>query len=69
MNEKIVKYAIHFTDGPKMDCMTLEGAMRLIAYHYRVRRSDLITDTTEKAISVWLYARETPIAEVLVRAS
>jgi hypothetical protein len=68
MGEKNMKYAIHFTDGPKMDSMTLEGAMRLIAYHYRVRRTDLITDTTEEAISVWLYARETPIAEVLVRA-
>ena len=61
-----VRYAIHFADGSKMDCLTLDGAMRLIAYRYRVRRSELITDTTEEKISVWLYPRESPIAEVFV---
>jgi hypothetical protein len=49
-----------------MDCLTLDGAMRVIAYHYRVRRDELITDTTEEKISVWLYPSEIPIAEVFV---
>lgn len=61
-----VRYAIHFTDGSEMDCLTLDGAMRLIAYRYRVGRSELITDTTEEKISVWLYPGEIPIAEVFV---
>jgi hypothetical protein len=61
-----MRYAIHFTDGSKMDCLTLEGAMRLIAGRHRVRRGDLITDTTEEKISVWLYAQESSIAEVFV---
>jgi hypothetical protein len=60
-----VRYAIHFTDGSKMDCLTLEGAMRLIASRHRVKRGDLITDTTEDKILVWLYP-ETSIAEVFV---
>jgi hypothetical protein len=57
---------IHFTDGSKLDSLTLDGAMRLIAYRYRVKSSELITDTTEEKISVWLYPDEIPIAEVFV---
>ena len=59
-----VRYAINFTDGSKMDCLTLDGAFRLIAYRYRVRRGELITDTTEEKISVWLHRGEIPVAEV-----
>jgi hypothetical protein len=59
-----MRCAIHFTDGSKLDSLTLDGAMRLIAYRHRVKRSELITDTTEEKISVWLYSVETPIAEV-----
>jgi hypothetical protein len=61
-----VRYAIHFTDGFKMDCLTLEGAMRVIASRLRVGRGDLITDTTEEKIVVWLYSGEISIAEVFV---
>ncbi|HTD16727.1 MAG TPA: hypothetical protein VK673_16200 [Chthoniobacterales bacterium] len=61
-----MRYAIHFTDGLKTDCLTLEGAMRVIASRHRVRRGDLITDTTEEKILVWLYPGEISIAEVLV---
>ncbi len=49
-----------------MDCLTLEGAMRLIACRHRVRRDDLITETTEEKILVWLYPDEISIAEVFV---
>jgi hypothetical protein len=63
-----VRYVIHFTDGSKMDCLTLDGAMRVIAHYYRVRRGELITDTTGEKISVWLYPGEIPIADVFVRA-
>ena len=63
-----VRYAIHFADGSKMDALTLEGARRAIAYRYRVRRGELITETTEEKISVWLHPRELLIAEVFVRA-
>ena len=49
-----------------MDCSTLEGAMRVIAYRHRVRRGDLITETTEEKIVVWLYPGEISIAEVFV---
>jgi hypothetical protein len=61
-----VRYTIHFTDGSKMECLTLEGAMRAIASRHRVRRGDLITDTTEEKIVVWLYSGEISIAEVFV---
>jgi hypothetical protein len=64
-----VRYAIHFTDGLKMDCWTLEGAMRVIASRHRRGRSDLITDTTEEKIVVWLYSAETSIAEVFVSSA
>jgi hypothetical protein len=47
-----------------MDSLTLEGAMRAIASRYRVRRGDLITDTTKEKIVVWLYSDEISIAEV-----
>jgi hypothetical protein len=59
-----MKYAIHFADGSKMGSLTLDGAIRLIAVRYRARRSDLVTDTTEEKVSVWLHPREIPIAEV-----
>jgi hypothetical protein len=61
-----VKYAIHFADGSEMGCLTLDGAIRLIAHRYRARRSELVTDTTETKVSVWLHPREIPIAEVFV---
>ena len=64
-----VRYAIHFTDGLKMDCLTLEGAMRVIASRHRLGRSDLITDTTEEKIVVWLYSGEVSIAEVFVSSA
>jgi hypothetical protein len=64
--ETTVIYAIHFTDGVKMGSLTLDGAMRLIAIRHRVMCRDLITDTTEKKISVWLYPSESSIAEVIV---
>ena len=49
-----------------MDSLTLDGAMRLIACRHRVTRENLITDTTEEKISVWLYPGEISIAEVFV---
>ena len=49
-----------------MACLTLEGAMRVIACRHRVGRGDLITDTTEEKVVVWLYPGEISIAEVLV---
>jgi hypothetical protein len=61
-----VKYAIHFADGSEMRCLTLDGAIRVIAHRYRARRNELITDTTDTKVSVWLHPREIPIAEVLV---
>lgn len=61
-----MKYAIHFADGSEMGCLTLDGAIRVIAHRYRARRNELITDTTETKVSVWLHPREIPIAEVLV---
>ena len=64
-----MKYSIHYTDGVKMDSLSLDGAMQLIAWHYRVKRRDLITDTTEEKISVWLYAGERPIAEIIVSST
>ena len=64
-----VRYAIHFTDGFKMDCLTLEGAMRVIASRHRVGRSDLITDATEEKVVVWLYSGEISIAEVYISSA
>ena len=61
-----MRYAIHFSDGSKADCLTLDGAMRVIASRHRVSRGQLITDTTEEKILVWLYPGEIPIAEVFV---
>jgi hypothetical protein len=49
-----------------MDSWTLDGAFRLIAYRCRVRRGELITDTTQEKISVWLHPGEILIAEVFV---
>jgi hypothetical protein len=59
-------YAIHFTDGAEMDSLTLDGAMRAIAIHHRVKCRDLITDTTEEKILVWLHPGESSVAEVIV---
>ena len=64
-----MRYAIHYTDGAQLDSLTLDGAMRLIACRHRVMRRDLITDTTEEKISVWLYAGERPIAEIIVSSA
>jgi hypothetical protein len=52
-----------------MDSLTAEGAMRLIAYRFRASRNELITDTTEEKVSVWLYPGDIPIAEVLVSSA
>ena len=52
-----------------MDSLTLDGAMRIIAWHYRVEPRDLITDTTEQKILVWLYLGERSIAEVIVSSA
>ena len=60
-----MKYSIHYTDGVKMDSLSLDGAMRLIACRHRVTPADLVTDTTEKRILVWLYHGESTIAEVI----
>ena len=49
-----------------MGSLTLDGAMRLIAIRHRVMCRDLITDTTEEKISVWLYLGDSSIAEVIV---
>jgi len=49
-----------------MDCLTLEGAMRVIACRHRVRRGYLITESTEEKILVWVYPGEISIAEVFV---
>ena len=40
--------------------------MRVIACRHRVGRDDLITDTTEEKVAVWLYSDEISIAEVFV---
>ncbi|HYZ73376.1 MAG TPA: hypothetical protein VE641_09885 [Chthoniobacterales bacterium] len=61
-----MKYAIHFADGSEMGSLTLDGAIRLIAHRYRARRNEMITDTTEEKISVWLHPDEIPIAEVFL---
>ena len=49
-----------------MGSLTLDGAIRLIAHRYRARRNEMITDTTEEKISVWLHPDEIPIAEVFL---
>jgi hypothetical protein len=64
-----MRYTIHYTDGAKMDSLTSDGAMQLIAWHCRVKRRDLITDTTEEKISVWLYPGERSIAEIIVSSA
>ena len=61
-----MRYAIHFTDGAEIDSLTLDGAMRAIAIRHQVKCGDLITDTTEEKILVWLHPSESPIAEVIV---
>ena len=52
-----------------MDSLTLDGAMRLIAFRHRATRRDLITDTTKEKILVWLYPGENPIAEVILQSA
>ena len=63
-----MRYTINFSDGVKKACLTPDGAMRLIAFHHRVTPVDLITDTTEERILVWLYHGESTIAEVIISA-
>lgn len=62
------RYAIHFSDGVRMDCLSSDGALRLIAYRHRVTPADLITDKTKEKILVWLYRGENTIAEVIISA-
>ena len=45
-----------------------DAALRLIAYRLRVAPSDLVTDTTEERILVWIYSGEDTIAEVIISA-
>ena len=51
-----------------MDCLSSDGALRLIAYRHRVTPADLITDKTKEKILVWLYRGENTIAEVIISA-
>jgi hypothetical protein len=62
---KQLRYTIHFTDGVKMGCLTLDGAMRVVAFRHRVTPRDLITETTLEKILVWLDPGECTIAEVI----
>jgi hypothetical protein len=61
----IMRYTINFSDGVKKDCLTSNGAIRVIAFRHRVTPADLITDTTEERILVRLYPGENTIAEVI----
>jgi hypothetical protein len=63
-----LRYAIQFRDGARTDCLSSEGALRVIAYRHRVAPADLITDKTEEKILVWIYPGENTIAEVIVSA-
>jgi hypothetical protein len=62
---KIMRYTINFGDGVKKDCLTSDGAIRVIAFRHRVTPADLITDTTGERILVRLYPGENTIAEVI----
>jgi hypothetical protein len=64
-----MRYTILYTDGAKMDSLTLDGAMQIIAWHCRVKRRDLITETTGEKISVWLYPSDRSIAEIIVSSA
>jgi hypothetical protein len=48
-----------------MGCLTLDGAMRVVAFRHRVTPRDLITETTLEKILVWLDPGECTIAEVI----
>ena len=61
----IMRYTINFSDGVKKDCLTSDGAIRVIAFRHRVMPADLITDTTGERILVRLYPGEDTIAEVI----
>jgi hypothetical protein len=61
----VMRYTINFRDGLKKDCLTSDGALRVIAFRHRVTPDDLITDTTEERILVWLCSGENTIAEVI----
>jgi len=61
----IMRYTINFSDGAKKDCLTSDGAIRVIAFRHRVTPADLITDTTEERILVWLYPSDNTIVEVI----
>jgi hypothetical protein len=63
-----LRYAIHFSDGVRKDCLSSDGALRIIAYRHRVTPAALVTDKTEKRILVWLYPGENTIAEVIISA-
>jgi hypothetical protein len=63
-----LKYAIHFSDGARTDCLSSDGALRVIAYRHRVATADLVTDKTEERILVWIYPGENAIAEVIILA-
>jgi hypothetical protein len=60
-----MRYTINFSDGVKKDCLTSEGAIRVIAFRQRVTPADLITDTSEERILVRLHPGENTIAEVI----
>jgi hypothetical protein len=60
-----MRYTIKFNNGIKKDCLTSDGAIRVIAFRQRVMPADLITDTTGERILVRLYPGENTIAEVI----
>jgi hypothetical protein len=60
-----MRYTINFSDGVKKDCLTSDGAIRVIAFRQRVTPADLITDTSEDRILVRLHPGENTIAEVI----
>jgi hypothetical protein len=64
-----MRYTIKFSDGIKKDCLTSDGAIRVIAFRQRVTPADLITDTTEERILVRLYRGENTVAEVIAALS
>ena len=60
-----MRYTINFSDGVKKECLTSDGAIRVIAFRHRVTPADLITDTTGERTLVRLYPGEDTIAEVI----
>lgn len=61
-----LRYAIHFSDGARTDCLSSDGALRVIAYRHGLAPADLLTDKTGDRILVWIYPRENTIAEVII---